>query len=131
LGLRRLGHDVWYVEDDTVWPYDPVANTVTDDCSYAVAHIARCMDRIGLSDRWAYRLADQRGACWGLTDGELDELYQSCDALFNVVGATDLREPHLEAPFRVYVECDPVTAELQLATGDEHTRQAFANHHVL
>ena len=25
-GLARLGHEVWYVEDDTVWPYDPVRN---------------------------------------------------------------------------------------------------------
>jgi hypothetical protein len=48
-----------------------------------------------------------------------------------VVGGTDLREEHLAAPFRVYIECDPVTAELRLANGDEHTRVAFANHHVI
>src|SRR5438270_692096 len=53
-GLSRLGHDVWYVEDDTVWPYDPEQNTVTDDCSYAVRHLAGCMARIGLPDRWAF-----------------------------------------------------------------------------
>src|SRR5437867_1834958 len=114
-GLHRAGHEVWYVEDDTVWPYDPEANAVTDDCSYAVRHIACCMARIGLPDRWAFRLADREGACWGLSEGALDELYRSCDALLNVVGATDLREEHMAAPFRVYVECDPVTAELRLA----------------
>ena len=32
-------------------------------------------------------------------------------------------------PARIYVETDPVTAELQLANGDEHTRAAFAAHH--
>ena len=53
-GLSELGHDVWYAEDDSVWPYDPVQNTVTDDCSYAASHLARCMERIGLADRWAY-----------------------------------------------------------------------------
>jgi hypothetical protein len=130
-GLHRLGHEVWYVEDDSVWPYDPVQNTVTDECSYAVRHIAGCMERIGLADRWAFRLADREGACWGTSACELDELYRSCDALLNVVGATDLREEHLAAPLRVYVECDPVTAELQLANGDEHTRIAFANHHLI
>jgi hypothetical protein len=67
-GLSRLGHEVWYVEDDTVWPYDPVQNTVTDDCSYAVRHIEACMDRIGLSGRWVCRLADREGACWGLSE---------------------------------------------------------------
>ena len=38
-GFQRLGHDVWYVEDDTVWPYHPGENAITDDCSYAVRHI--------------------------------------------------------------------------------------------
>src|SRR3954466_3470812 len=91
VGLRRAGHDVWYVEDDTVWPYDPVANTVTDDCSYAVRHVSECLERIGLGARWAFRLADRKGACWGLGEQELDALYPSCDALLNIVGATDLR----------------------------------------
>jgi len=130
LGLHRLGHDVWYVEDDTVWPYDPEQNTVTDDCSYAVRHIDGCMRRIGLMGKWTFRLADHGDACWGLSRQELAELYRSCDLLLNVTGATDLRNEHMAAPFRVYVECDPVTAELQLANGDEHTRVAFSNHHA-
>jgi hypothetical protein len=130
-GLHRLGHEVWYVEDDTVWPYDPEQNAVTDDCSYAVRHVARSMERIGLAGRWAFRLADRPGACWGKTAQELDELYRSCDVLLNIVGATDLREEHLAAPFRVYLECDPVIAELRLAQGDAHTRTAFAHHQVL
>lgn len=129
--FQRLGHEVWYVEDDTVWPYDPERDCVTDNCSYAVRHIARCLERIGLPDRWAFRLADRKSACWGMSDRRLNELYRSCDALLNVVGATDLREEHLAAPFRVYVQTDPVTAELRLANGDEHTRIAFANHHIL
>ncbi len=129
--FSQLGHEVYYVEDDTVWPYDPEQNTVTDDCGYAVRHIADCMRRIGLPDRWAFRLADRKGACWGRSARKLDELYRSCDALLNVVGATDLREEHLAAPFRVYVQTDPVIAELRLANGDEHTRIAFANHHVI
>jgi hypothetical protein len=66
-----------------------------------------------------------------MSAARLNELCRSCDALLNVVGATDLREEHLAASFRVYVECDPVTAELRLANGDEHTRVAFANHHAL
>jgi hypothetical protein len=127
--FSRLGHEVWYVEDDSVWPYDPQANRVTDDCAYAVNHVRSSLDRIGLSDRWAVRLADRPHACWGLGGRQLDDLYRSCDALLNIVGATDLRGEHLRAPLRVYVETDPVTAELRLAKGDPHTRQAFANHH--
>ena len=124
-GLHRLGHEVWYVEDDTVWPYDPERNSVTDDCSYAVRHIAGCMKRVGMPDTWAFRPAYRSGECHGITSAKLDELYRTCDALLNVVGATDLREEHLAARFRVYVECDPVIAELQLANGDPHTAVAL------
>jgi glycosyltransferase involved in cell wall biosynthesis len=130
-GLSSLGHEVFYVEDDTVWPYDPEANSVGDDCRYAVAHVARSMERIGLADRWAFRLADRDDACWGMSQSALRELYRSCDGLLNIVGATDLREEQLLAPLRIYVETDPVTAELRLAAGDAHTRAAFANHDVL
>jgi hypothetical protein len=131
LGLRSLGHDVYYIEDDTVWPYDPVANTITDDCSYAVNHISACMQRIGMADRWAFRLADGAGTCAGRSESQLHELYRSCDALLNVVGATDLRDEHLEAPRRILVQTDPVTAELRLAGGDRHTREAFSMHDTI
>jgi hypothetical protein len=130
-GLASLGHEVYYVEDDTVWPYDPAANTVSDDCGYAVAHIQRSMQALGMADRWAFRLADRADACWGMSETALTELYRGCDALLNVVGATDLREEQLLAPLRIYVETDPVTAELRLAQGDEHTATAFANHHIV
>lgn len=130
-GLARLGHEVWYVEDDSVWPYDPERDSVTDDCTYAVRHISRCMERIGLRDHWAFRLAGVDGACRGLSETRLRRLYRSSDILLNIVGATDLVEDQLSAPFRVYVQTDPVTAELRLANGDEHTRLAFASHDVL
>lgn len=130
-GFNSLGHDVWYVEDDTVWPYDPLQNTVTDDCSYAVHHISRCMEQIGLPNKWAFRLADREGACWGLSEPELRELYGSCDALLNIVGATDLREEHLSSRLRVYVQSDPVISELRLARGDLHTKSAFNNHDTI
>jgi hypothetical protein len=130
-GLQRLGHDVWYVEDNPIWPYDPLRETITNDCLYAIAHIAKCMDRIGLRDRWAFRLADADRGCWGLSERELGDLYRSCDALLNIVGSTALREEHLQAPRRVYVETDPVTVELQLASKDEHLWVPFANHDAI
>ncbi len=128
-GFQRLGHEVWYVEDDSVWPYDPRKDSLTDDCSYAVRHIATCLERIGLRDRWAFRFTAQNGKCWGLTEPELRQLYRSCDLLINF-GQTDLHEEQLEAAFRVYIESDPVTSELRLANGDEKTREFFDKHHL-
>jgi hypothetical protein len=129
--FAKLGHEVWYVEDDPSWPYDPEVNSPTDDGRYALRHITACMERIGMKDRWAFRMPDQPGHCWGLTPSKLDALYRECDLLLNVVGSTDLRDEHMAAPLRVYVQTDPVTAELRLAEGDAHTREAFDAHHVI
>ena len=131
-GLSRLGHDVWYVEDDATWPYDPRADSMVDDPSYAVAHIRRSLERVGLGDRWAYR-ALYRGeeACHGLSREKLVQLYRDCDALLNVCGATVLNDDHLRARRRVYVETDPVTNQLELANGVAKTRAVLSAHHVI
>jgi hypothetical protein len=129
--LRRLGHDVWYVEDNRLWQYDPRIDSFTDSCDYAVRHVARSLERIGLEDRWIYRWADPPERCWGGTVAELRELFRSCDALLNVCAATVLHDDHMLAPTRVWVETDPVVAELKAAAGDELVRQQLLDAHEL
>jgi len=128
LGFHRRGHEVWYVEDSAAWPFDPVQNTLTDDCRYAVQHIAGAMTRVGLPERWAYRLAERPEQTWGRTAGQLRELYRSCDVLVNLTGGTILTEDHLAARCRVYLETDPVTLELQVARGDAFCREVLDRH---
>lgn len=128
LGLRALGHEVWYVEDNALWPYDPRSKTYSTDCSYGVDHVRACLGRIGVEREWAYRPSPESDVCFNLTVAELHELYRSADALLNIVGVTDLRDEHCEAAVRVYVETDPVVAELRMANGDEKTTQLFARH---
>ena len=131
-GLARLGHEVWYVEDDATWPYDPRADAIVDDPAYAAAYLERVLARIGLEGRWAYR-ALYRGpdACFGLSRERLVELYRDCDVLLNVCGATVLNEDHLRARLRVYVETDPVTNQLELASGKQKTRDVLDAHHLV
>jgi hypothetical protein len=128
LGLRALGHDVWYVEDNALWPYDPRSKTFAQDCSYGVEHVRTCLARIGIEREWAYRPSPDSDTCFNVTVEELAELYRTADALLNVVGVTDLRDEHCEAPVRVYVETDPVVAELRIASGDEKTARLFERH---
>ncbi len=130
-GFHRLGHEVWYVEDESAWPYDPEERTATDDGRYAVRHVARCLAAVGLADRWAFRLPQRAGACWGLSPLALDDLYRTCDALLNLEWSTRLREEHLAAPLRVMVQSDPVAHEMLLANGDEWVRQFFDTHHLI
>lgn len=120
-GLRRLGCDVYYVEDTGEWPYDPEQNAVTDDPRYTVGYIARLMAWWGMPERWAYRAASQDGRVYGLSACGLATLFDSADLLINLTGATTLREEHLRVPVRVYLETDPVLPQVRVARGDRET----------
>jgi glycosyltransferase involved in cell wall biosynthesis len=129
-GIQMLGHEVWFVEDELSWPYDPVQGTRTDDYSYTLAYIRSCLERINLEDHWAFRVAERRGNSWGLSDDELDDLYASCDVLINLEGSTELRDVHMAAPLRVLVETDPAGDQLKIANGDADARRVYETHHV-
>ena len=92
-GLRRLGHDVYYVEDSGEWPYTldggPSGNeSVARDCSSNVAHLASVMERFGLADRWAYRFPIEP-RWFGLSDTKRREILTSADLLINVSGSLE------------------------------------------
>jgi hypothetical protein len=128
--LMQLGHDVWYVEDNGKWPYDPTLNTITADSSYAVAHLAQTLGHIGLGDRWVYRNPES-GECHGQTARQLHDLYRSSDVLLNVCAATALRDEHMVVPARVWLETDPVVAQLKIAAGDDSLRNQLLECHNL
>jgi hypothetical protein len=131
-GLEKAGCDVYYVEDDAAWPYDPRVDSITDDPAYAVQHIDAAMARIGLQGRWAYRaLYRSADEVYGRTKAQLLDLYRDCDALLNVCGATVLNDDHMRARFKVYVETDPVTNQLELANGKEKTKAVLDEHDTI
>ncbi len=127
VGLARLGHDVYYVEDSAAHPYDPRIKSIAEDSSYGVAFLADAMARFGLADRWAY-VDPVTGACHGLSRERLTRLYREADALFNVCAATHLKEEHLRCPVRVYVETDPVFEQIRVAEGDRQAIEDLQDH---
>jgi glycosyltransferase involved in cell wall biosynthesis len=126
--LRRLGCEAYYVEDTSAWSYDPEQEMLTDDGDYAARYLARLMRWAGLPDRWAYRAGGEGGRVFGLSDLGFAELFARADAVFNVTAATVLREEHLKVPVRVYVETDPVLAQIEIAQGREFTREFLSAH---
>jgi hypothetical protein len=126
-GFRRLGHDVFYLEDTQRWPYDPVNDTVCDDARPAIAYVAQLMERVGLERDWAYRDVAQ-GQLHGATDEELARRLGQADLLINLSGVMVLREEHLTIPVRIYLETDPVTPQIEVAQGREFTIEFLAAH---
>src|SRR5215472_3184914 len=70
-GFRRLGHDVYYIEDTWDWPYySPSQSKVAEACRSTAGYVARMMAWCGMGDRWAYRATAQKGRIYGLSESE-------------------------------------------------------------
>ena len=120
-GLRRLGHDVHYVEDTWDWPFNPEKNEVTNDNRYTIAYIARVMAWCGMQDRWAYRAVEEDGRVYGLSESQLARVFAEADVLINVTASTELHEEQLKVPIRVYLQTDPGAREIKIAKGEQVT----------
>lgn len=120
VGLRRLGFDVWYVEDSDSLPSHPRTRERTLDPSENIRFLQRHLDEVGLGDRWAYRTPKSKEVAGHLDHDGLRSLYRRADAVLNICGAHELLPHHRECRNLVYVETDPFLAQIQVAQGDAH-----------
>jgi len=128
VGLRRLGHDVYYFETTSAWPYDPVRQEIVGDSDYALPYLAGIAESFGLGDRWAYRRSYSDKEWFGLSRCKAEDLLAHADAVLNVAGATKLGDEGLKVGRLVYYGTDPVLDEIAFANGDENTRMFIEEH---
>jgi hypothetical protein len=126
-GFRRLGHDVYYVEETWGWTLDVDQQSVTDDCAYTMKYLSDVMGCFGFGERWALRRAAENRQVYGLSEAKLHDLLTTADMVVNVCGSTVLHDEYLRVPVRVYLETDP-GPEVQVARGDGFTTDFLAAH---
>jgi len=127
-GLRRLGHDVYYFETTSRWPYDPLRETHVNDFGYSLPYLQRVAESFGFADRWAYRHSYGDKSWFGLSRLDAEELLAHADAVINVTGATRFAEEDLKVGRLVYLGTDPVVHEVGFANGDPDTCTIIAEH---
>lgn len=128
VGLRRLGYDVFYIEDSGRWIYDPVLNDMSPDASGNVQRVVPWLERYGFADRWGFRGAYPGGQCYGMTESAILKLYREADAFLNVTGAQEIRPEHLACKRRIYVESDPFVAQVKVAKNQPGMIDLLAAH---
>lgn len=114
LGLSRLGHEVYFLEesgDSLDCCYDPARGSGGTDPSYGVGFAAESFAAVGLGDRWAYHDAHS-GAWFGDWADRADEICGSADALFNFSVGNRLRDDLLAVPERIFIDTDPVFTQV-------------------
>ena len=116
LGFRSLGHQVLYLEDSGAWPYDPIAGTITDDCSFALQSLHKIFTDFDLSESWVYRNGAD-GKFHGAGEKVAREWLRHGDLLVNVSSAGWLRDYDLRVGHRMFIDGDPMFCQIGLLDG--------------
>ncbi|HUP53630.1 MAG TPA: hypothetical protein VM198_14200 [Longimicrobiales bacterium] len=117
VGLVRLGHDVFFLEDSEDYEacYDPVTDRMGSDPSYGLGFAERTFREVGLGERWAYHDA-HTGTWHGPCAGRVAEICATSDLLLNLSGSNPLRPSLQTIPVRVFVDTDPVFTQIKHLT---------------
>ena len=117
-GLRRLGHDVIYLEDTGGWFYDPSRQTFTAEIRANLRYLERALRFIGAGDvAWAVRGPD--GCLYGMESGRLAKACHGADLFLNLSGSCWLRDEYRRARRTAYVDTDPGYTQAKLSAVGE------------
>src|ERR687892_61687 len=117
LGLRALGHEVFYIEDTGECVYDPVENTRAIDPSYGTTYIHNALEPFGLADCWSFVNYD--GTYHGRSAAQVRQYAADAELFINLSGGSWFwRDEYARIPRRVFVDSDPVFTQLAIAKGD-------------
>ena len=108
MGLRLLGHDVYFVEDSSDYPacYDPARSVTDENPDYGLKFASRMFARVGLADRWAYY--DAHTSRWlGPGADSILDVCSTADLLLDLSPMDPLRPWLIEIPARALIDTDP------------------------
>lgn len=127
VGLKRLGHEVVFLEDSEDFPSCWVPPSMRQeeaaggsnslaftglgrDPSYGLKFAGDFFDRLGSGGDWCYY--DAHTDAWlGPSAPRAPKLLREADLLLNVSGSITLRPWHMEIPRRVLIDTDPVFSQ--------------------
>src|SRR5215204_50894 len=122
LGLKQLGHDVFYIEDSGEWAY--LDGGPSDEpfpafeASAHVQYLSNTFESFGLGNRWAYHFP-LTGEWFGLAAELRADVIASADVLLNVSGTVDYPDKYSSIRKLVYIDTDPVFTQIALKNGGD------------
>ena len=133
VGLQRLGHDIYYIEDSARLPYNPETFDVNDvDVDYPGKVLARLAGEFGFTDRWSFcgRYVKENPTA-GLPLQKVRKLYREADAILNICGTQEFNEDLLKSHRIIYVESDPGVEQIKIDKASQPTTKYLKRHHAL
>lgn len=117
LGLRDLGHEVYYIEDTGECVYDYDKNTISLDSSYGLNYIHSSLSQFELGDRWIF--VDHAGEYYGKTKEEAALICADADLFINLSGGSWFwRDEYQRIDKKIFIDTDPAFTQSALAKGE-------------
>jgi hypothetical protein len=132
VGLQRLGHDVYYVEDSARLPYNPQTFEVGNDFDYAAQILAQLANEFGFEHRWGFCARYLPGKpTAGLRLTKIQQLYLEADAIFNVCGTQEFNDDLRKSDSILYIESDPGVEQIKVDKRTRATIEYLRQHRAL
>jgi hypothetical protein len=132
VGLQRLGHEVYYIEDSARIPYNPETFEVNVEFDYAAKILDQLAREFDFRNRWSYcaRYVKENPTA-GLPLRKIRQLYREADAVLNICGTQEFNDDLLKSNRIIYVESDPGVEQIKIDNGVESTAEYLRRHHTL
>ncbi|PYL36503.1 MAG: hypothetical protein DMF35_01430 [Verrucomicrobia bacterium] len=132
VGLQRLGHDVYYIEDSARLPYNPETFEVNNEFDYAAKVLDRLAGEFDFKNRWAFCARYlKNNPTAGLPLKKIRRLYRDADAILNICGTQEFNDDLLKSDRIIYVESDPGVEQIKIDQGVKSTIDYLSRHHAL
>ncbi len=132
VGLQRLGHAVYYIEDSARLPYNPETFEVNNEFDYAARLLNRLSREFGFKNRWAFCARYLPGnPTAGLPLKGIRQLYRDADAILNICGAQEFNDDLLVSDRIFYIESDPGVEQIKIDKGVNATTNYLQRHRAL
>jgi len=132
VGLQRLGHAVYYIEDSARLPYNPETFEVNNEFDYAARLLNRLSREFGFKNRWAFCARYLPGnPTAGLPLKRIRQLYRDADAILNICGAQEFNDDLLVSDRILYIESDPGVEQIKIDKGAKATANYLQRHRAL
>ena len=132
VGLQRLGHDVYYIEDSARIPYNPQTFDTNEDFTYAAQILGQLANEFGFEHRWAFcaRYLPARPTA-GLRLPKIQQLYREADAILNICGTQEFNDDLLQSDAILYIESDPGVEQIKVDKRVRSTVEYLGKHRAL
>ena len=132
VGLQRLGHEVYYIEDSARLPYNPQTFEIGEDFDYAAEVLGQLASEFGFERTLGIlRPLFPALPTAGTRLTKIRQLYREADAILNVCGTQEFNDDLLQSERILYVESDPGVEQIKVDKGIRSTVEYLGKHHAL